>query len=224
MRYFFILLSILYFYAGSTQELPLGYIKYFEAGYTKSKMADQFAFSDFTRAKITLTQMHIKNDSSPIGRLVPPGMALVDDWIFGDFISEVSLYYDCNPESSDSLKGIFLLTGLRDSSNYYFIHFNESASNFYKMYKGKVSLIDADSSFVLPKEKWTSLRITRDILGRTLQIEQNGKSLSFTDPNLIMGYIGFGVLESSLNIRKFVIWAPTAINKELFVFSSDVQK
>jgi len=206
----------------SAQDFPLGYIKQFNATITKAKVASDFSTSSTTQTKITNAQLHVDAVDDTVHSNFPEGVLLVDKLIWGDFMAKLSLM--TKSTGDDSLDGLYFLTGVRDSSNYYFIQLNSYGANFYKMYKGEVSLIDSDSSFVLPEMTWLNLQVTRDILKRTIQIESAKKSIEFYDPNLIMGYMGFGISNAIFSLRKLTVWAPTVIEKPCTLFLPPVEK
>ena len=141
---------------------------------------------------------------------------LIDNNIFGDFITEAQLSY--SGEEKDSLSGIIFIAGLKDSTNYYFVRINEKGAFFNQVYKGIESTILHDSLLAIQKNKRVTLRVTRDILNRSIQINYNGSKVIFTDPNLVMGYIGFGVSGYLLSINSIKVWAPTSIANPAGVF------
>ncbi len=64
------------------------------------------------------------------------------------------------------------------------------------------------------QKSWNRVRVTRDILNRSVTFILNrdvNKQVSFSDPRLVMGFVGFGTLTTQSSIRNINIWAPTVI-------------
>ena len=198
-----------------SQDLPLGYIKYHEANFQNHKKSDLIVSSD-AFLKYHDGVLHLADSADSIRSTIPNAMLLADNYIFGDFITHITI--KSKVFDKDSLSGFYIITGLRDSSNYYFLKMTSQNAGFYKMYRGEVSLIDVDSTFHLKDPTWQDLTITRDILKRTIKVANNGTLVEFSDPNLVMGFIGLGVSDYDLFIKKFTTWAPTAISEPANVF------
>ena len=216
MQKLFFFLLIFLFQIGNAQEFPLGYIKYFESQINNSKNQTQFITSPYAKSNISNGVFYLEVQKDSAINFTPPAVFLVDNLVLGDFIADVNL--KTNAELIDSLSGLYILSGIRDSANYYFLQFNNKGTGFYKMYKGEISLIKHDSTFTLTDESWHKLRIKRDILNRTIRIDNKTTFVEFTDPNLIMGYLGFGIKDYKLAMKHLVIWAPTAISRPATVF------
>lgn len=206
----------------NAQQYPLGYIKHFEAKFKSEQIEQDFSPSQRAEVKASNTQLHVHAISDSVISSFPEGSILLNNYIWGDFIANLSIMTKVS--GTDSLSGIFFLTGIRDSSNYYFIQLNSYGANFYKMYKDNISLIDSDSSFIFKNMTWHDLRITRDILKRTITIELDKMRTEFYDPNLIMGYIGIGIKEAKFSMKRLNVWAPTVIEKPCTTFHSSVEK
>ncbi len=193
------------------QQMPLGYTRYFDLKTSGSKLNEVFISGTNTAKTYTGSVFKLQEGGDSSNNFVPPALALLDNHIFGDFIALIRL--QAKVLVADSLSGIYLLAGLRDSSNYYFIRLNQNGAGFFKMYKGKLSCIAFDSAFKPLWQNWQDMRLTRDILTRSLKIECKGFSTTFSDPNLVMGYIGIGVDGYILQSQRFEVWAPTSIQK-----------
>lgn len=200
----------------SGQAYPLGFAKEFEANYSPKTMNKQFVYSAGTVPKMANMQCHVNYVADSAENLLPNGILLVDNLVLGDFVSNISLMK--NSLDADSLSGLFFLCGMRDSSNYYFVQLNSYGASFYKMYRNEVSLIDADSSFILNDKTWHNLKVSRDIGTRVLKLESGKMKTEFYDPNLVMGYLGLGITQTCLSFKKFEVWAPTAISKPTLLF------
>lgn len=199
-----------------SQELPLGYISHFHTDFSGSRLDKNILLSGNLDYKLSKGYIIINEKPDSVPGFPIGAMLLIDNNIFGDFITTTQLSYSA--ERTDSLSGIVFLAGLRDSSNYYFIRLTENGASFNQVYKGVQSEISYDSSLAILPGKLVSIRITRDILTRSLTIKYNGSKVSFTDPNLVMGYIGFGTSGYIMKINDIKVWAPTSIAEPANVF------
>ena len=216
MRYILIFLPVLFFIQAFPQNLPLGYTSYFECNFDNNKIPADVLSSEGAECKIQDETLLLEDKDISDSVLLPSSLILIDNNIFGDFIMLARL--KITGEVSDSLSGIYLIAGLRDSSNYYFIQINNNGAGFYRKYNDIVKKIDFDPGFVLPTAEWLNLKVERDILTRRVTLLCGDSKTVFTDANLIMGYIGFGNKELNLYLDKINIWAPTSIKKAAPVF------
>jgi hypothetical protein len=220
MYKFLIIVLLFSIHPLKAQKYPLGYKKYFETSINKEKINNKFIFSDNTNSTVSnnIWYLEEKYDTSVNSNtiIIPPALSVIENHIFGDFIADLNL--KITSTEHDSSSGVYFVIGLRDSSNYYFIQVNNNGASFYKMYKNNISLINKDSSFTLTSQYWQRLRISRNILKRTIDIETRNQKVTFTDPNLVMGYLGLGISSYKLALKQFVVWAPTAISKPSTLF------
>jgi hypothetical protein len=218
MRIIPVLFFALIFGRLTAQNLPLGYITHFQCDFSKPPYDTNLIFSSRANAKIENGVLLLSNCSDSANTFTPSSAMLIDNNIFGDFISEITLTGKQN--LTDSLASIFLICGLRNNLNYYLLKLNNQGAYFYKMYKGKLSSISSDSSFIIKTGKPLKMRIEREILGRSICLKAQGKTSVFTDPNLVMGYFGLGVEGSKLFIDKIIVWAPTSLAEKAPLFNS----
>ncbi len=215
------LLSILFIFSSVfiySQNLPIGYIVHFEANFSGPRMPDNLLFSQQCTRKIDKGWLKLSEKQDSVPSFFPASVALVNNNIFGEFIASLKL--DPLLNKTDSSSAFFLIIGLRDSLNYYFVKMNSSASVFCRMYKGKISALTTDTTLVLDNNKPVTLVVKRDILNREVIIEKNKQVIHFTDPNLVMGYFGIGAENSSVAVDKMTIWAPTSIEQEAPIFKN----
>lgn len=222
MKQLFFFILLFSFQLLQAQEYPGGYAKQFEAGFTKAKLSEQYAYTNGTKSTFSKGVVHLNYQPDSNQAFIPNGIMLIDNLVLGDFVANTKVMF--KTIELDTLGGFFIVSGLRDSSNYYFIQLNNLGANFYKMYKGEVSLIDSDSSFVLSEQVWLDLKVSRDISKRTISIAYKGQNVEFYDPNLVMGYLGFGITKAKLSVKAIDIWAPTSIAKPTLVFKQPVEK
>lgn len=216
MRLSVFLISFFVCIEGYNQELPLGYISHFETTFSKTLLDQNILLSGNSAYKLSRGKIELSESNDTIAGFKPGATLLIDNNIFGDFITELTFSY--NGEKSDSISSLFFIAGLRDSANYYFVRINENGAYFNQIYKGQETSISHDSTLSIEKNKLVTMRITRDILSRSLNIKYNGSEVIFKDPNLVMGYIGFGVSGYKLSINGIKIWAPTSITIPANVF------
>lgn len=217
-----LLIIVLFSQCLHSQDLPLGYIVYFQTDFNSKKIPEEILLSGNSKSKLEKGWFILSEKNDTAKQFVPNAVALVDDNIFGEYIATFQL----KPEltNSDSASAIYLIFGLRDSLNYYYVTMNEYSTNFCSMYKGinKIQLVD--SSMTLQNNVVKTFTVKRNILERKITIANNGNEVSFTDPNLVMGYFGFGVEKAVLAINKITIWAPTSIKVPAPLFDNQVLK
>ena len=72
-------------------------------------------------------------------------------------------------------------------------------------------------------DKWNKVRVERDILKKTITVYINDMSnpvMVAKDRTLIMGYLGFGSIDTPGKIDNIKIWAPTFIPGETNIFDT----
>lgn len=211
LSFLFISISALY-----AQNLPLGYITHFESDFSGNLLHKDLLFSPSSDLKLANGVLYMQQNIDTVPLFKPAAAMLINNNIFGDFISELSIIEKST--LADSTSGIYLIFGLRNKENYYMVQINSSGTGFYKMYKGIVDKISFDSSLVLSHNKAVKIHIERNILERSITIKLQGKQTVFTDPNLVMGYFGLGSNSSKIGIDKMTIWAPTSLVEPLSIF------
>lgn len=202
-----------------SQDLPLGYTSILSDDFSKNKIGESFIFSsqsDFSIEKGALKLTH-KPDSNRT--FTPSAVMIIDNNIFGDFIAYMRV--KCTGISQDSISGFYLIAGLKDSLNYYTICLNEQGIRFSRIYNGEDSLLSYHSRIRLIDGDWIEIYLKRDILSRSIQIKCGKEEIVFTDPNLVMGYLGIGTEGYSVELDKMKVWAPTSIEQPAPVFYKD---
>ncbi|MBN2484666.1 MAG: hypothetical protein JXB34_01705 [Bacteroidales bacterium] len=215
-RFFLVIAFILPYSDIMAQNLPLGYISHFESDFSAKTLHKNLIFTPSADYKIEngYLQLKAKPDTAPV--FWPAAAMIINRHVFGDFISELSLIN--NTTGSDNCPGLFFIFGLRNPQNYYAVQFKPSGAVFLKMYKGAVDTIDQKPGFVPATKKTVNLRIERNILEQSVTFKMNGKEITFTDPNLVMGYFGLGTETSHISVDKLSIWAPTSLNDSISFF------
>lgn len=201
------------------QELPLGYISYYNQNCSDTKFQKSLALSspegwNVSKYKCTLISP-IERDSSNVS-LFPENQGIIPDLLLGEYIMEFEfkLLDSCTSDSS----GFYLMSPIKECSNYYAFGFTHDSLVFYYPKELTVSKVNAQAHG-LDLYQWTKVRVTRNILKRTLRFQFMGNEQSdllFRDKRLIMGYIGFGTQDVNSAIRNVRIWAPTAFQDQYY--------
>lgn len=203
-----------------SQDLPLGYIVHFKSEFSGKGFPEELLFSKNSKSGLENGWLVLSEKNDSVNQFVPNAVVLVDNNIFGEYI----VSFRMKPElvTNDSISAFYMILGMRDSLNYYYVSMNEHVTSFCSMYKGNNKVHLVDSSMALQNNKTRTLKIKRNILERRITIIQNGDEISFTDPNLVMGYFGFGVENATLAIDKITIWAPTSIDVPAPLFKNEL--
>ena len=70
-------------------------------------------------------------------------------------------------------------------------------------------------------QKWHKVRVARNIVNRSVKVyvdNMKNPVITSVDPELVMGYIGFGTFKDPGCIDNIKIWAPTSIPEEAVFF------
>ncbi len=220
MRKLYLSILVVFLVSGlSAQELPLGYILQYDVNFNQASMPKDIIFSKGSNGSIDKGYLMLSEKEDSLKGFYPNAAAIIDNHIFGEYIVNLKIYPKI--KTADSTSSIFLLLGLRDSLNYYFVEMDQKSTRFCSMYKGSKTVHLSDSSLFLTSDKVATLIIKRNILDRSISIQKNGVSVEFSDPNLVMGYFGFGVSNSLLRLDELKIWAPTSIEVPAPVFKTE---
>jgi hypothetical protein len=203
-----------------SQELPLGYIVHFKSDFSGKEFPEELLFSKNSTSDLKNGWLVLSEKNDSINQFIPNAVALIDNNIFGEYI----VSFRIKPEfvTNDSISAFYMILGMRDSSNYYYVSMSEHVTSFCSIYKGinKVHLVD--SSMTLMNKETRTFKVKRNILDRKITIVKNGDEISFTDPNLVMGYFGFGVENAILAIDEVTIWAPTSNDVPAPLFKNEL--
>ncbi len=220
IRFIVIFFSIFFSIQLYSQDLPIGYISYF------SQKADNLLFIssitsctpeywNISNDKKSITLYPVRNDSGSVDSL-HMNMGIVKDMIFGEYIMEFDFYSPINSNAENS--GFCFAGPVKSANTYYTYLFGNDSVTFYFINHGIPERIGAQRLKPAPKS-WNHVRITRDILKRSVTITLNNnpeQQVTFTHPRLVMGYVGFGTLFNQSSIRNINIWAPTVITDTTF--------
>lgn len=216
-----ILFNLFLIIPGYAQDLPIGYVKYF-SDKANTQLFLQKIYSctpeywNISKDKSCTILNPVKPDSlQPVP--FPLMTGIIGNMIFGEFIMEFEFYSAHNPEPDSS--GFCFIGPVKSAETYYAYVFERDTINFY--FINKNTLKKAGSHAYRPiSDKWNHVIVTRDILSRTISFVFNRDTktrITFSDPRLVMGYVGFGVWETESKIKNINIWAPTVITDSTFL-------
>jgi hypothetical protein len=215
------------------QELPLGYILQYSQNFSGKNSIADFNFSNPDSWKI----IQQKNNSfiefseksnyfAPAG--CPNIIGLLSGQMFSDFILEADIML--TGEDNDQ-RNTCIIFGLKDSSHYYYIYLAPKAdANINNIYlvtdtvKTKTGIkISEGINWI--NNKWNKVRFERDILKKTITVYINdmlNPVMVGKDRTLIMGYIGFGSIDTPGKVDNIKIWAPTFVPGRAHIFDTIV--
>jgi len=216
-----LLISLLCTNLAYSQQLPVGYISYYSQRGNTSGFIETLAMNhpgnfEISKDRTSTLLKPFRNDSAGI-ELPPASKGIIADIIFGEFIIEFD--YKLQSGIIPSNSGFYFLCPVKSDNTYYALAFSSDSLSFFYANNGSVT-----NRKQVPDLKvntgWNNVRIERNILSRSLSITLNGDDIHkaiFTDPNLVMGYIGFGTHNLSSYLKNVNIWAPTAFTDTLYV-------
>lgn len=216
---------------GNAQELPLGYILQYSQDFSGKNSIADFNFSNPDSWKIVRQKNNSCLEFSEKSKyIVPVGfpnvIGLLKGKMYGDFILEA----DIMQSGGDSNQGnTCIIVGLKDSTHYYYIHLtskaHENCNNVFLVndtIRTKTGIkISEGINWV--DDKWNKIRVERDILKKTITVYINDMSnpvMVAKDRTLIMGYLGFGSIDTPGKIDNIKIWAPTFVPGETNIFDT----
>jgi hypothetical protein len=221
MRILVFLLNMLLTVAVFSQNIPEGHILQYQQDFSEKGPVSDFRSDDFQfwtirtadRNKYLEYNHDMKIDSS-VGS--PLNICMVDNFIFGDFIFEVSLMH---PGDSAGCE-FSVLFGMKDSLNYYGVNFTSAGKDqnigIFVVEKGQKVEIPGtrNKSIRWNPGRWQKIRVERDIVDTSVKVfidDQNEPYLETKDRTFIMGYTGFGSNSGRVRIDNIKIWSQTSI-------------
>lgn len=215
MRYF-VLLLIVASQQLMSQEVPIGYLSYFKDEFSAKEINANIRPSRSMAMEQSKGVLKLNYSYDSLNSFFPQASFIIDNKVFGDFNAQVKFRSDMR--IIDSLRSFYLIVGLKDSLNYYLAEINMTGVYFSQVYRGEKTLLHSDSSLSITDSKWVNLRVSRSILERSLILANENKRASIKDPNFVMGYLGFGIGAGSIELDRIEVWAPTIIEKPLYMF------
>jgi hypothetical protein len=202
-----------------SQKLPIGYIEQYSEKCSNENFFKTFfpeKISDWkfiTDNKVTILSI-IANDSL-YKKKFPETRGIIRNLMFGDYVLDFEFK---TSEKTSGANGFCFLGPVKSATTYYAFLFSSDSISFSFVNNSKVIFIDKKPAHNLV-DTWNKVRIERNILNRSTTIIINNDythKLSFTDLNLVMGYIGFGTQTTTSSLRNIKVWAPANIEQIFF--------
>jgi hypothetical protein len=220
-RIFFLLLNTALTAPMFSQNIPEGYILQYQQDFSGKNPIGDFRSDDFQFWTIASANGNKylefnRSNNLHLSGYAPLNICLVKDYIFGDFIIEVSLMQP--GVTADT--GICILFGIKDSLKYYCV--DVSSTDEWRS-KGIFVVEDAQPLRVpiiqyrnirWNQGKWHKVRVERNIVDTSVKVffdDMKEPYLETKDRTFIMGYIGFGSGTNGLRIDNIKIWSQTSI-------------
>ncbi|MBN1413653.1 MAG: hypothetical protein JW973_01025 [Bacteroidales bacterium] len=216
-----------------SQSLPDGYILLYQQNFSASAAIKDFKFSDPASWEIKSNKENRFLEFTSHTRYVPPFrspaiLGIVTQHIFGDFILQADLMQS-NSETEHS--NICIFFSVKDSSHFYYIQLasgsDDSTHGIFLVKNAprcKVSNWQT-SGINWGNGKWNRVRVERSIVNRIVNVYFNDMKnpvMTTKNPELVMGYIGFGSFDGSGRIDNVKIWGPTSIPQDAGIFESKI--
>lgn len=203
-----------------SQHLPVGYITYYsqkgnQPDFLKTLVIKPTSGIVINKEKTFAVLKPMVNDSVS-QMLTPFCRGIIADKIFGEYIIEFE--YKIQPGLLDNSAGFCFLGPVKSDNTYYTTIFSNDTIAFLYFDEGTIIKNETAASNSI-RIGWNKVKIQRDILGRKLEITLNNNIkdiITFTDRDLVMGFVGFGTQNVTSCIRNINIWAPTAFSDTLY--------
>lgn len=213
-----------------SQTLPEGYILIYEQNFSDKNALENFRFSNPVTWKISKIKdnrfLEFISDSCYMPAFYSPkNICILSNHIFGEFILEADIMQPVNEYNNGD---ICIFFSVKDSVQYYYAQIACLADNF----NHGIFLVKKDSCKKISEQqnngvslsdaKWHKVRIVRNIVNRTVWVyvdDMKVPAMTARNPELVMGYIGFGSFDDGGRIDNIKIWAPTSIPDEATFFN-----
>jgi hypothetical protein len=213
----------------SSQTIPDGYILVYQQNFSSDTALKDFRFSSPASWKITnvkgnrFLECTGQSQYDP-GFPSPAIIGIIHGHILGEFILEAELMMT-QPEQED--RDLCILYSVKDPSHYYYIQFaslaNDSAHGIF-LVKNAIRYRVSDwqsEGIIWGNQKWHKVRVVRNIVNRSVAVyfdNMKNPVMTSKDPELVMGYLGFGSFNDAGCIDNIKIWAPTSIPEKANFF------
>ena len=230
-RFFCLMLISLITLTLSSQSIPDGYILVYQQNFSSDTALKDFRFSSPDSWEIKSLRENRFLECSGRSKYVPgypsPGiMGIINRQILGEFILEADLMI---PRPDQESRDLCLFFSVKDSSRYYYIHLapqaNDSAHGIFLVNKAPRYRVSdwQNAGISWGNQKWHKVRVVRNIVNRSVTVffdNMKNPVMTSRDPELVMGYLGFGSFDDPGGIDNIKIWAPTSIPEEALFFES----
>jgi hypothetical protein len=228
-KYFCLILFSLISITLCSQSIPDGYILVYQQNFSSDAALKDFRFSSPGSWKINNVResrfLECNDRSAYIPAFPSPGIiAIIARHILGEFILEADLMMP-GPDRED--QDLCILFSAKDSSRYYYVHLasqaNDSANGIFLVKNAPRRRVSdwQTEGISWGNQKWHKVRVARNIVNRSVTVyfdNMKNPVMTSRDPELVMGYIGFGSFNDQICIDNIKIWAPTSIPEETNFF------
>ncbi|MBN2761636.1 MAG: hypothetical protein JXR41_00995 [Bacteroidales bacterium] len=228
-KFFLITLYCLITATTLSQPLPDGYILLYQQSFSTDAALKDFRFSCqdawIIKGAKENRYLEFSADTTYITAFRSPMiLGIMSQHIFGDFILEADLMQTGREYER---RDMCIFFSVRDSSHYYYIHLasqsSDSSHGIFLVKNGpryKVSDWQTEG-MSWGNEKWHKVRVERNIVTRMVSVyvdDMKKPVMTTRNPELVMGYLGFGSFDDSGRIDNIKIWGPTSIPEEADFF------
>jgi hypothetical protein len=224
-------LPVLIHISVTSQSLPDGYILLYEQNFSLARALKDFKFSNPESWKISTQNqngcLEFSNQSGYIPAFRSPAIiGLISQHIFGDFVMEADLMQTGREYGH---RDMCIFFSVKDSAKFYYIHLATQADDnahgiFLVKNAPRYKVSDWQSQGVQwGTDKWHKVRVERSIVSRTVNVyfdDMKNPVMTTKNPELVMGYLGFGSFDDSGRIDNIKIWGPTSIPEDANLFES----
>jgi hypothetical protein len=227
--FFYLMLFSLISVTLSSQSIPEGYILVYQQNFSSDTALKDFRFSNPGSWKINSVGENRFLECSGQTQYVPclssPGiMGIIYRNILGEFILEADLMLT---GLEKEVRDLCIFFSVKDSSRYYYIHLasqsNDSTHGIFLVKNAPRRRISdwQTEGISWGNQKWHKVRVARNIVNRSVTVyfdNMKNPVMTSRDPELVMGYLGFGSFDNACCIDNIKIWAPTSIPEEANFF------
>jgi hypothetical protein len=228
-RFFHLVLFSLVSVTVSPQSIPDGYILVYQQNFSSVAALKDFIFSSPGSWKISTFKDNRFLECNNLSRYTPvfpsPAIiAIINHHILGEFILEADLMI---PGTDQEEKDLCILFSVKDSLRYYYIQMaslaNDSTYGIFLVKNAPRRRVSdwQTEGITWGNQKWHRVRVVRNIVNRSVSVyfdDMIHPVMTSRDPELVMGYLGFGTFNSQCCIDNIKIWAPTSIPEEAGFF------
>ena len=201
------------------QEIPEGYQLLYHQDFTDGSAIQQFEMSDRKAWKATAGDegwLELYGKSNYKARVRSPfNIALLKDYVFGDFILEANLAQSGREYGH---RDLCLFFGAKDATNFYYVHIasvaDPHANNIFLVNDAPrvaIATKTTDGTNWGETNSWHKVRIERMIEAGTIKIyfdDMTEPIMEATDTHFDYGRIGFGSFDDTGRFDSIKIWGP----------------
>jgi hypothetical protein len=228
-RLFYLILFLLVSMTLSSQPMPEGYILIYQQNFSSDTALKDFRFSSPGSWKINNLKGNrflecIGQTQHDPGFSSPGIIGIIHGHILGEFILEADLMLT-GPEKEG--RDLCIFFSVKDSSHYYYIQLssqaNDTSHGIFLVKNGPRYRVSnwQTTGIIWENQKWHKVRVVRNIINRSVSVyfdDMKNPVITSRDPELVMGYLGFGSFNNAGCFDNIKIWAPTSIPEKANFF------